>query len=99
MRCAGARGRRSRSHVALEANRPGRGMKEAVKPAADRIYGPEGPEEVPAYRLADAARIVRLSPSTLRLWACGEEGSKPLFKPASRAPLLLSLSNLVEGFV
>lgn len=70
-----------------------------MKLAADKTHGTEGPEEVPAYRLPDAARIVRLSPSTLRLWACGENGSKPLFKPASRAPLLLSFSNVVEAFV
>lgn len=66
---------------------------------ADTIYGPTAPEELPAYLLSDAARIVRLSPSTLRLWAAGHDASKPLFKPASRAPLLLSFSNLVEAFV
>jgi uncharacterized protein (DUF433 family) len=81
------------------AHRAGHGMKETVRFAADKIYDTEGPEEIPAYRLPDAAHIVRLSPSTLRLWACGEGARKPLFKPASRTPLLLSFSNLVEGFV
>ena len=46
-------------------------------------------EDVPAYRVRDAARIARLSPSTLRLWASGD-GHPALFVPASTAPLLLS---------
>lgn len=57
------------------------------------------PEELPAYATPRAARIVRLSPSTLRLWACGDGAHKALFKPASRSPLLLSFSNLIEAFV
>lgn len=43
--------------------------------------------------------IVRLSPSTLRLWACGKPERQALFSPVSRAPLLLSFSNLIEAFV
>jgi uncharacterized protein (DUF433 family) len=63
------------------------------------IYGSKPPEELPAYALAHAAKIVRLSPSTLRLWAAGDGVHDALFKPASRAPLGLSFSNLVESFV
>jgi uncharacterized protein (DUF433 family) len=63
------------------------------------LYGARAPEDIPAYRVLDAARIARLSPSTLRLWACGEDGRNSLFEPASAAPLLLSFSNLIEAFV
>jgi uncharacterized protein (DUF433 family) len=63
------------------------------------IYAGKAPEDVPAYRVRDAARIARISPSTLRLWACGEDGRSSLFDPASTAPLLLSFSNLIEAFV
>jgi uncharacterized protein (DUF433 family) len=63
------------------------------------IYGDRSPEELPAYAIPRAAWIVRLSPSTMRLWACGERTHKPLFSPASRSPLLLSFSNLIEAFV
>ena len=63
------------------------------------IYGDRSPEELPAYAVSRAARIVHLSPSTLRLWACGEGARKALFKPASRSPVLLSFSNLIEAFV
>lgn len=73
--------------------------KQSVKLTLARMHAADAPEEVPAYRLQEAARIVRLPPSTLRLWASGEEGRKPLFKPASPEPLLLSFSNVVEAFV
>lgn len=63
------------------------------------IYGARPPEELPAYPVPRAARLVRLSPSTLRLWACGDGDRKALFAPASRDPLLLSFSNLIEAFV
>lgn len=63
------------------------------------IYGDRSPEELPAYAVQRAARIVRLSPSTVRLWAVGDGTHKPLFKPAARSPLQLSFSNLIEAFV
>ncbi|XXX75944.1 DUF433 domain-containing protein [Sorangium sp. So ce134] len=63
------------------------------------IYDGRAPEELPAYPVPRAARIVRLSPSTLRLWASGDGQHKALFKPADRAPLALSFSNLIEAFV
>ncbi|KYF88593.1 hypothetical protein BE20_22605 [Sorangium cellulosum] len=66
---------------------------------APNIHNRQPLEDVPAYRIVDAARIARLSPSTLRLWASGEGGRSSLFEPASKAPLLLSFSNLIEAFV
>jgi uncharacterized protein (DUF433 family) len=68
-------------------------MKTNAKP--DRV----APEELPAYPAVRAAQIVRLSPSTLRLWAAGSGKRTPLFKPARPAPLTLAFSNLVEVFV
>lgn len=67
--------------------------------AARDNYGSKPPEELPAYPLARAARIVRLSPSTLRLWAVGDGVHDALFKPAQPSPVTLSFSNLVEAFV
>jgi hypothetical protein len=61
--------------------------------------GAESPEELPAYTAARAAQIVRLSPSTLRLWARGDGEHAALFTPAQHSPLTLSFSNLVESFV
>jgi uncharacterized protein (DUF433 family) len=59
----------------------------------------QAPEELPAYTAARAAQIVRLSPSTLRFWACGDGEHAALFAPALESPLTLSFSNLVESFV
>jgi len=61
--------------------------------------GAESPEELPAYAAVRAAQIVRLSPSTLRIWARGYGEHDALFSPAQRSPLTLSFSNLVEAFV
>jgi uncharacterized protein (DUF433 family) len=63
------------------------------------IYGGRLPEELPAYDVARAAQIVRLSPSTLRLWAAGDGQHEALFKPAERSPVRLSFQNLIESFV
>jgi uncharacterized protein (DUF433 family) len=68
-------------------------------PARIDIYGGRPPEELPAYAVPRAARILRLSPSTLRLWAAGGDGHAALFEPAREAPLGLSFSNLIEAFV
>ena len=67
------------------------------KPA--HIKGAESPEELPAYTAVRASQIVRLSPSTLRLWARGDGEHDALFAPAEHSPLTLSFSNLVETFV
>ncbi|MGK4008363.1 DUF433 domain-containing protein [Sorangium sp. So ce1036] len=69
-----------------------------MEPKLD-IYDGRAPEELPAYPVPRAARIVRLFSSTLRLWASGDGQHKALFKPAERAPLALSFSNLIEAFV
>ena len=61
--------------------------------------GTKQPEELAAYTAVRAAQIVRLSPSTLRLWACGDGEHRALFVPAERSPLTLSFNNLVESFV
>jgi uncharacterized protein (DUF433 family) len=63
------------------------------------IYGGKRPEELPAYPLPRAAQLLHVSPSTLRSWSVGAAKSSALFTPAQRAPLTLSFSNLVEGFV
>src|SRR6185437_5767059 len=57
------------------------------------------PEDLAAYSCVRAGQIVRQSPSTLRLWAQGDRGLKPLFTPAAKSPLMLSFNNLVEAFV
>ncbi len=61
--------------------------------------GVDSPEELPAYTAVRAAQLVRLSPSTLRLWARGDGEHAALFTPAQHSPLTLSFSNLVESFV
>jgi uncharacterized protein (DUF433 family) len=63
--------------------------------------------ESPAYTLAEAARYLRLPVATLRSWVLGRqyptaEGSgqfRPLIRPASRRPPLLSFTNLIEAHV
>ena len=63
------------------------------------ILARTAPEELAAYPASRAAQIVRLSPSTLRLWAVGDRDHRSLFAPADKQPLTLSFSNLVEAFV
>jgi uncharacterized protein (DUF433 family) len=60
-----------------------------------------------AYTLAEAARYARLPAATLRSWVLGRQyptagGSgnfPPLIKPASKQPVWLSFSNLIEAHV
>lgn len=60
-----------------------------------------------AYTLAEAARYLRLPAATLRSWVLGRQyptadGSnrfRPLIRPASRRPPLLSFWNLIEAHV
>jgi len=68
-------------------------------PNVTHIARAESPEELPAYTTVRAAQLVRLSRSTLRLWARGDGEHAALFAPAERSPLTLSFSNLVETFV
>jgi uncharacterized protein (DUF433 family) len=63
------------------------------------IYGGRPPEELPAYPLPRAGHLVRVPPSTLRLWAVGDGEREALFRPAARSPIVLSFSNLIESFV
>src|SRR5437763_652401 len=71
------------------------------------IYGGEDPREIPAYRLADAAKYLNINRSTLRSWIKGYyykvEGGRKLFKPIFHLPdpkvPLLSYTNLVEAYV
>jgi len=71
------------------------------------IYGGEDPRELPAYRLADAAKYLNIAESTLSSWIRGyyykvKDGRK-LFKPVFYLPdpkvKLLSYTNLVEAYV
>ncbi|MES1191380.1 MAG: DUF433 domain-containing protein [Steroidobacter sp.] len=61
----------------------------------------------PAYTLAEAARYLKVAPATLRSWvvgraypkADGQAQFKPLIRPATRQPPILSFWNLIESHV
>jgi uncharacterized protein (DUF433 family) len=61
----------------------------------------------PAYTLAEAARYLKVAPATLRSWVIGrpyQTGKgpvhfKPLIRPASNPPPMLSFWNLIEAHV
>ncbi len=63
--------------------------------------------DAPAYAIAEAAHYLRLPAATLRSWLLGRqyptaEGGasfRPLIRPASRQPPLLSFWNLIEAHV
>lgn len=63
--------------------------------------------DAPAYTVAEAAHYLRLPAATLRSWALGRQyrtaqgGARfrPLIRPASRKPPLLSFWNLIEAHV
>ncbi len=65
------------------------------------------PRNQPAYPLTEAAGYLRLSAATLRAWTLGRpypttqgEGHfRPLIRPGSGQPPLLSFSNLIEAHV
>jgi len=71
------------------------------------IYGGKNPRELPLYTIADAGRVVRINPATLRTWALGRSyptrsGQKswsPLIRAADHKRGLLSFVNLVEVHV
>lgn len=66
-----------------------------------------GVRDRPAYPLAEAARLVRVAPATLRSWVVGREYDTSrgprhfasLLKPADRTRVVLSFNNLVEAHV
>lgn len=61
----------------------------------------------PAYTLAEAARYLKVAPATLRSWVIGRPypagkglaRSRPLIRPASNPPPMLSFWNLIEAHV
>jgi uncharacterized protein (DUF433 family) len=71
------------------------------------IYGGQDPREIPAYRLADAAKYLNIAQPTLRSWIKGRyynvKGGRKFFKPIFHLPdpetPLLSYTNLVEAYV
>lgn len=78
-------------------------MKDTRRKSRARIDG----RDAPAYTVAEAAHYLRLPAATLRSWALGRqyptaEGGaqfRPLIRPASRIPPLLSFWNLIEAHV
>jgi uncharacterized protein (DUF433 family) len=77
-----------------------------MKPQVD-IYGGKNPRDLPLYTIAEAARVVRLNPATLRSWvlgrsyatSAGEKNWSPLIKVADFKSGRLSFANLVEVHV
>ncbi len=74
--------------------------------AKNAIYGGRDPRDVPMYRLAEAAELLRVPASTLRSWTKGQDykvqGKTRRFRPP--IPLdpgqeFLTFYNLVEAFV
>src|SRR5476649_2633957 len=76
-------------------------------PSGRRIAATNDPRHQPAYPLTEAARYLKLPPATLRAWTLGRrypttQGKgdfRPLIRPASGKPPLLSFSNLFEAHV
>lgn len=76
-------------------------------PSARRSPATNDPRDQPAYGLAEAARYLKLPAATLRAWtfgrqyptAQGEGRFRPLIRPTSKRPPLLSFSNLIEAHV
>jgi len=75
--------------------------------SARRYTATNDPRNQPAYPLTEAGRYLKLAVATLRAWTLGRpyptsrgEGHfRPLIRPASRKPPLLSFSNLIEAHV
>src|SRR2546426_519700 len=68
------------------------------------IYGGADPREVPAYRVSEAARYVRVPRATLRAWAFGQRGAgrgrfQPVIAAQDAERGLLSFKNLVAAHV
>ena len=67
------------------------------------IYGGADAREVPAYRIAEAARYLRVPRATLRAWAFGQSGTgrgfRPVIEAEDPAQGLLSFRNLVVAHI
>lgn len=74
---------------------------------SESIYGDHDPRDIPLYQLNTAARIVSLSPATLRSWVAGrpypvrdgESWFEPLIKRPDPKDSRLSFHNLIEANV
>jgi uncharacterized protein (DUF433 family)/transposase-like protein len=73
----------------------------AKKSVARLLYGHFAPRDVPRYTIAQAARLVGLSPTTLRNWVRpqGVGQSVKTDHPLIETADLLSFSNLVEAHI
>lgn len=74
--------------------------------AKNAIYGGRDPRDVPMYRLAEAAGLLRVPASTLRSWTKGQDykvqGERRRFHPPiplDEGQEFLTFYNLVEAFV
>jgi uncharacterized protein (DUF433 family) len=76
-------------------------------PSGRRSTTTNDPRNQPAYPLTEAARYLKLPTATLRAWTLGRryptsQGKgdfRPLIRPASGKPPVLSFSNLIEAHV
>lgn len=73
---------------------------------AKNIYGGRDPRDVPMYRLAEAAGLLRVPASTLRSWTKGQDyeaqGVRRRFQPPiplDKGQEFLTFYNVVEAFV
>jgi uncharacterized protein (DUF433 family) len=60
------------------------------------LYGGRDPRDVPTYGVVEAARYMRLPPTTLRQWVTG---SSRVIRLTPGRPPLLSFWNLIEAYV
>ncbi len=72
------------------------------------IFGDRDPREVPLYTIGQAARYLKVAPSTVRAWTVGQDYPrahnrtgrfKPLLHLPKGAPARLTFNNLVEAYV
>ena len=71
------------------------------------IYGGKDPRDLAAYSIAEAARYLKIPPTTLRPWVAGREYPRrkgagffaPLIATPEEHPPRLSFNNLVEAYV
>lgn len=63
------------------------------------IYQGQRPDQVPLYPMRDAARYLGIPQATLRAWAFGQRGFRPVIRPADPHSRDLAFVNLVEAHV